>query len=161
MIWPSVGNFVPGPIDPGDEAWLSGTGVGVGDAPRDARRGERQLVGAVGDAVLGEHDRERAEGVGLDDVDPDVEERAVQRVDDVGLGDDQDLVATLEGGAAEVVGAQMLELEVGAGGAVEDEDALGPVRSGTGRQRPGRANGGRDVDSIGSPGYLDHPFSLR
>ena len=79
---------------------------------------------AVGDAVLGEHHRERAEGVGLDGVDPDVEERTVQRFDDVGPRDVQDLVAAFERGAAEVVRLEVPELEIGARRAVVDENAL-------------------------------------
>ena len=45
--------------------------------------------------------------------------------DDVRSGLDQELVAALEGVAPEVVLAQMAELEVGADGAVEDDDPLG------------------------------------
>ena len=41
-----------------------------------------------------------------------------------GPGDGQDLVAALQGGATEVVGAQVARLEVGAGGAVEDDDPV-------------------------------------
>jgi len=66
-------------------------------------------VRALGDAVFGEHDRERAEGIGLDDVDAHVQERAVQCFDRVRLGDDEDLVATFQRRAAEVVSVQVLE----------------------------------------------------
>ena len=72
----------------------------------------RELERPVRDAVLGEHDREAAERVGLDDVDADVEERAVQLLDDVGPRRAEHLVAALERRAAEVVGAQLGELEV-------------------------------------------------
>ena len=48
----------------------------------------------------------------------------MQLGDDVGPGLDQDLVAALEVRAAEVVGGPRPELEVRAGGAVEDDDAL-------------------------------------
>ena len=48
----------------------------------------------------------------------------MQRLDRLGLRDDQDLVASFEGGATEVVGVQILELEVRAGRAVVDEDAF-------------------------------------
>ena len=45
--------------------------------------------------------------------------------DDVRPGLDQELVATLEGVAPEVVLAQMAELDVGANGPVKDDDTLG------------------------------------
>ncbi len=85
-------------------------------------------MGAFGDAVLGQHHRERAEGVGLDDVHSDVEERAVQGLDGVGPGDGQNLVAALERGPPEVVGREVLELQVGPGRPVVDEHALGEGR---------------------------------
>ena len=49
-----------------------------------------------------------AEGVGLDDVGADVEERSVQLLDGVRLRDTEELVAALERGATEVVGVQVL-----------------------------------------------------
>jgi hypothetical protein len=58
----------------GHEARRSGTGVGIGDAARDLGRHHREFVRPLRDAVFGEHDREGAEGVGLDDVDADVQE---------------------------------------------------------------------------------------
>ena len=68
--------------------------------------------------------RERAEGGRLDDVDADLEERRRASRDDVGPGEAEHLVAALELGAAEVVDGQARGLEVGAEGAVEDDDAL-------------------------------------
>ena len=129
----------------GDESRRTGAGVGVGDAARDLGRHQREFVGALGDAVLGEHDREGAEGVGLDDVGADVQERSVQCLDGVGLGDDEDLVAALERRAAEVVGVQILELEVRARRAVVDEDAFAQraeVRVVRARSSEGRTRGG-------------------
>ena len=81
-------------------------------------------VGPVGDPVLGEHDREGAEGVGLDDVDADVEERPVELLDQLGGADRQHLVAALELGSAEVVGAEAERLEVRPGRPVEDDHPL-------------------------------------
>jgi len=45
----------------GDEPWRARAGVVVGHSPRDRGRGQRELVSAVRDAVLAEHDTERAE----------------------------------------------------------------------------------------------------
>ena len=81
--------------------------------------------GLVGDAVLGEHGGEAAEAGGLDGIDADVEERLVHRRDDVGSGEAQHLVAAFEGGAAEVVGAEVEILHERAERAIEDDDPLG------------------------------------
>ena len=82
------------------------------------------LTGPVGQAVLGQHDRGGAERPDLDHVAADLVERAVDLGDQVRAGADQDLVAALELGPAEVLRAQAQQLQVGAHGAVEDEDAL-------------------------------------
>jgi hypothetical protein len=74
--------------------------------------------------VLGEHDRRAAEGVGLDDVRARRQVLAVDRADDVGPALDQELVAAVELGPAEVVGGEVPGLDRGAHGAVDDEDAL-------------------------------------
>ncbi len=87
--------------------------------------GEIELTDPVGLAVLGEHRGERAEGVGLDDVATHLEERPVDPLDHVGPSDDEELVAPFELGAAEVVGTEIGQLQVGPHGAVEDHDALG------------------------------------
>ncbi len=84
----------------------SGGGELVGDPSGDGCAGSGQLVGAVADAVLTERDGERSEGVGLDHVDPGGEEGTMEVLDDVGAGDVEQLVAPLEGGAAEVVGGR-------------------------------------------------------
>ena len=78
----------------------------------------------VGDAVLVEHEREGAEGRGLDRVDADREELVVHLRDEVGAGEDELLVAALERLAAEVVGAEVVALHPGAERAVEDEHPL-------------------------------------
>ena len=81
-------------------------------------------MGPVGDVVLGQHHREGAERVGLDDIRAHLEERAVEVGDDVGPGVDEDLVAPLERRPSEVVGRQVARLQVGASGAVVHDDPL-------------------------------------
>ena len=76
----------------------------------------------VRDAVLGEHEAEGAEGRGLDRVDARFEELPVHLGDQIGPGEHEVLVATFELGAAEVVLGQILALDPGSEGTVEDED---------------------------------------
>src|SRR6202034_3123272 len=92
--------------------------------PGERRRRVVELLGAPGDAVLGEDHRETPEGVRLDHLGTHLDEVAVQPLDDVGPRVDQDFVAALELGAAEVRGRQLGQLEVRAGGSVEDDDPL-------------------------------------
>ncbi len=113
------------PHRPGDEFRPVRRRVLVGQAPGQGRGGHVELVGALGQVVLGKYQGERAEAVGLDHVDADVEERAVEGLDHIGARRHEDLVAPLELRATEVVGSEVSQLQVGAGGAVEDEDALG------------------------------------
>ena len=98
--------------------------VAVGHLAGDAGGGQVDLVGPLGDPVLGQRHGEGAEGGGLDDVDADLEEVVVHRGDDVGPGDHQQLVAALERLAPEVVGAEAQRLDVGAEGAVVDDHLL-------------------------------------
>jgi hypothetical protein len=81
-------------------------------------------VGPVGDRVLAERHGEGAEGVGLDHVGPDPEERFVQVGDDVGPRHGEDVRAPLELGPAVIVGCEPQLLQVGAGGPVVDDDTL-------------------------------------
>ena len=90
----------------------------------DLCAGAADFTGAVGQPVLSQHDRGGAERAGLDDVAPNLEERAVHLGDEIGAGADQDLVAALEVGAAEVLGRQAQHLQVGAHRPVEDEHPL-------------------------------------
>ena len=120
----------------------------VGHLAGDAGGGDVELVGPLGDAVLAERDgEERPERGRLDHVDADLEEGVVHPGDDVGPGDDEHLVAALEGLAAEVVRAQPEHLHVGAEGAVVDDDPLDSPIPGTSRVlarggvRPGRLMG--------------------
>ena len=108
-----------GPHGTGHPALVVGRGELVGHLPGQPRRPEADLVGPVGQVVLGQHGGERPEGVGLHDVDADFEERGVEALDDVGPGEDQHLVAALEGGPTEVVGGQVLQLHPRAAPAVE------------------------------------------
>ena len=71
-----------------------------------------------------EHGGERTEGVRLDDVDADVEERRVQVPDHVGTGEAEDVDAALVRRAAVVVERRLAEMEVRADSAVEDDDTL-------------------------------------
>ena len=98
--------------------------VPVGHLAGNARGGQVELVGSLADAVLAERYGEGAEAGGLHDVDADLEEGVVHAGDDLGTGDDEQLVAALEGLTAEVVGAELERLDVRAEGAVVDDDAL-------------------------------------
>ena len=145
--------LVVGPMEPQTKRGLSGVEWRA-QAARAMRGGQAvELEGLVGEAVLGEHQRRAAEGVGLDDVAAGGEVALVDAVDHVGAGGAEVFVAPLELGAAEVVGGQGDALERGAGGAVEHEDArvegrqqergarvhVGGARGGTVRRRPGRS----------------------
>ena len=114
VIAPSDGSRVPGPMAPL-----------LGRLPGEARRGHVHLVGPVGDPVLGEDQTEGPEGGGLHCVDAGGEVLAVHLADEIGAGEDEVLVAALEVGTAEIVGAEITALDPGAEGAVEDQDALG------------------------------------
>ena len=94
------------------------------DLAGQPRRGAADLVGLVLQAILAQHQRSAAERVGADDVRPRLVIGAVHALDDVGAGHHQVLVAPLQLGAAEVIGGQVAALEVGALGAVENEDLL-------------------------------------
>ena len=77
------------------EAGLLRGGPGVGRVAREACPGERQLLDAVGDAVLAQVGQVRAEGVRLDRVDADGQVVVVDLPDDVRSGHVEDLVAPL------------------------------------------------------------------
>ena len=115
---------MPGPIEPMTKrgrpsaAWPDATSrASCGGVPVE-------LEGLVGEAVLVEHERERAERRGLDAVDAGLEELVVHLGDEVGPGRDEVLVAALERFAAEVVGAEVVALHPRAERAVEHEHAL-------------------------------------
>ncbi len=123
-----------------DPAGPVGRRVARGDLAGEGGGGAVQVAGDLGDVVLGQDDRERPEGGRLDRVDADGEELVVHLADEVGAGEDEVLVAPLEGGAAEVVGAEIVVLGPGAERAVEDEDAVAESVE-EGRHRPDRLPG--------------------
>ncbi len=106
-----------------DEAGFFRRRVARAGAAGDGGGQAVELEGVIGEAVLAQHQRGAAEGVGLHDVAAGGEVPLVDAVHHVGAGDAEVLVAPLELGAAEVVGGQGDSLERRAGGAVEHEDA--------------------------------------
>ena len=89
----------------------------LGGAAVDLERG-------IGDLVLVQHERERAERRGLDRIHAGFEVLRVHLGDEVRPGEHQVLVAAFERESAEVVGAEILALHPGTERTVEDEDAL-------------------------------------
>ena len=130
-------------------AWAVGRGELVPHGAGQLGRLPGQLAGPVGQAVLGQHHRGRAERVGLDHVAADLVEGAVHLGHQVRPGLDQPLVAALEVGSAEVVGSEAEQLQVRAHGAVEDDDALA--------QRLQVAAGGRVEPAEEFRGGCHHP----
>ncbi len=94
----------------------------LGDPPRDLRAGARELLDAILDAVVGEVRPVGAEGVRLDRVDARLEVGAVDRLEDVGAADVEDLVAALV--LLEVLEGRVELLQHRAHRAVGDHDAL-------------------------------------
>ncbi|GIU88795.1 MAG: hypothetical protein KatS3mg009_3310 [Acidimicrobiia bacterium] len=78
----------------------------------------------LGDLVLAEHQRERAERGRLDGVDPGVEVLGVHLRHEVGAREDEHLVAPLERGPAEVVGTEVVGLHPRPERTVEHEHPL-------------------------------------
>ena len=115
---------MPGPMLPATYRGRSARREAARDLSRQPGRRPGELFGAFGDLVLGEHEGQGSERVGLNDVDADLEEGLVELPDDVGSGDAEHFVAALERLPAEVVRAQLAKLQVGPGGAVIDDDAL-------------------------------------
>ena len=113
---------MPGPRLPATNRGWSGVEKASDGPPRDLAAATLSSRVRSAMPVLREHDAEGAECVGLDHVDARLEERAVYPFDDVGTGDDEDLVATLESPASEIVRGQVRKLERGAHRAVEDDD---------------------------------------
>src|SRR5204863_4292886 len=94
------GQLGAGADRPDDPPGPVGRGVAGGDLSGDAGGRPVEFEGAIGDAVFGQNDGKRPEGVGLHRVDTDLEEAAVQVGDDPGTGQDQHLVTALQGGTA-------------------------------------------------------------
>jgi hypothetical protein len=117
----------------GDEARLVGRllGPGIGRLARELGGGDIHLIGDVLETIIGLADRLRVEGVGLDDVGAGLEISVVDLADDRGLGQHEEIVVALEivreiletrASVARLV--ELVALDHGAHGAVEDEDAL-------------------------------------
>ena len=90
------GHLGAGADGAGHEAGRAVGGEVVGHLAGDAGGGDVDLVGSVGEVVLGQRDGEGAEGGGLGDVGADGEVALVQAGDDVGPGEGEQLVAALE-----------------------------------------------------------------
>src|SRR4029453_9735843 len=117
----------------GDKAGFLGRllGPGVGGRARDLGGGDIHLVGDVLEPVIGLADRLGIEGVGLDDVGAGFGIGIVGRGGGFGVGEPQEIVVALEvarvvleAGAAIARLVQLVALDHGAHGAVENEDAL-------------------------------------
>ena len=102
-----------------------GGAVGVGRLPGDPRGGLGELADPVGDVVLVQGREVRAEGVGLDAVDADLEVGVVDGPHHVGPGHVEDLVAALE--LVEVVQRQVVGLQHRAHRPVADDDTSGQL----------------------------------
>ena len=133
------GSMPVGPIEPATKRGWSGVAY-LSHAARASRAAATlMLADLVAEPPLREPARRRLEGARLDDVAADREERLVDRLDDVGAREDEVVVAALERLAAEVVGREVVALDVRAHRAVVDEDALGEgVEIRMGRRRCGR-----------------------
>ena len=149
---PEGGELGARPHGAGDPAGALGRGELVADGAGELGRPPRELARPVAQSVLGQHDRGRAEGVGLDDVAADLEERAVDLGHQVGARLDEPLVAPLELGTAEVVGAEPEQLQIRPHGAVEDDDAA--------RQRLQVRGRGRVEPSEKLRGGGHHPYRI-
>ncbi len=114
--------FGGGPNGAGHEARAAGGGELVGGLARDTGGGEVQLIGAILQAVLGQHQAGAAEGVGLHHVGAGLVISAVNVEDDIRARDDEVFVAAFQGRPAEVVRCEMALLHHGAHGSIEDED---------------------------------------
>ncbi|MNK92639.1 hypothetical protein D3C87_1127690 [compost metagenome] len=115
----------------GHETRLVGRAVGVTGLARQLGRLQVQFVGQFRQVVVALRDGGGAEGVGLDDVGASFQVLAVDLGDHIGPHQGQQLVVALhvlavagEALAAEVRLAQLVALDHGAHGAVQDQDAL-------------------------------------
>src|SRR5574343_1950200 len=117
----------------GDEARLGRVGGGelIGQHAGQAGAFEIQFVDQLGQVVVGLRDGGRVEGAGLEDIGAGFQVFAMEAADDVGPGQDQQVVVALDvvrvilEALAAVIGfGQPMALDHGAHGAVEDEQAL-------------------------------------
>ena len=123
VTWPRVGSLVPGPTLPSTQRGRSG--VLYASADSRAIRAAASASSWIRSAMPYSPSARQvgAEGVGLDRVDPDLEVGVVDRPDDVGPGDVEDLVAALE--LVEVVEGEVVALQHRAHRPVRDHDASG------------------------------------
>jgi hypothetical protein len=105
----------------GDKAGLFRGRVLVGHRAGQTRRRQVQLAGAVGEAVLDQHDRVGAEAVGLDDVAAGLQEGGVNGADHLRPREHQQLVAPLM--APEILRREVVLLQIGAHRAVVNQHA--------------------------------------
>ena len=104
----------------------------VGRLPGQLGGGAVDLLDVVLERVVLERDRGGVEGVGLDEIGPGLEEGAVDAGDQLGLGQAEQVAAAAQvhgvAGktlAAEIRLLQVVGLDHGAHGAVEEQDAFG------------------------------------
>ena len=115
----------------GHESRLVGRAEAVGRLAGDARRGEIHLTRQLGHAVVGLRDGGRTEGIGFDDVGAGGEIAGMDFGDHLRTGDREQLVVAFDvvrevgQPLAAIVGlGQLVALDHGAHGTVEDQDAL-------------------------------------
>ena len=128
-----------GPIEPAtNRGW---SGVAYSSQAARASRAAATLSSRILSPMP--HSREpvrrRLEGARLDDVAADGEKRLVDRLDDVGPREHEVVVAALERLAAEVLGREVMALDVRPHRAVEDEHAAREGREVRGLGRADRA----------------------
>ena len=116
----------------GHEARLVGRAVSVGRLTGDARRGEVHLARQLGHAVVGLRDGGRTESVGLDDVGAGSQIAGMDLGNHLRTGDREQLVVAFDvvgevgQPLAAIVGfGELVALDHGAHGTVEDQDAPG------------------------------------
>jgi len=127
------GGAAGGAQHPGDEAGLGRIGGSelVADFPGQPGSLEIQLIDQFGEVVIRLGHRRGVEGVGLDNVRTRLQIGGVDAPDNLGLGEEQQIVVALQivgvvpEALAPVIGlAQAMTLDHGAHGPVQDEDAL-------------------------------------
>ena len=96
----------------------------VASGAGDPRGGAVDLERLVAQPVLGQREAITAEGVGLDGFGADAQERFVNLADDIRAGDDEIVDTVLVLLAAEVGRREIVGLDAGAHGAVEDDDMV-------------------------------------
>ena len=95
------------------------------DLFRQLRSLEAELICPVLEVILGQDDRRRTELVGLDNVDASRQEVGMYFFNRRWFREDEVLITTVKLFTSEIVGAQVLGLNVRTHGAVEDDDLFG------------------------------------